>query len=73
MTMKPLKLFLTLLAFSSFSFANGVETGHANVSIVKSGIDEVDNGELFIGIKMDMQPHWHTYWKNPGDSEVPLK
>ena len=73
MTMKPLKLFLTLLAFSSFSFANAVETGHANVSIIKSGIDEGGNGELFIGIKMDMQPHWHTYWKNPGDSGGPLE
>ena len=73
MTMKPLKLFLTLLAFSSFSFANAVETGHANVSIIKSGIDEGSNGELFIGIKMDMQPHWHTYWKNPGDSGGPLE
>ena len=22
---------------------------------------------------MDMQKHWHTYWKNPGDSGGPLK
>src|SRR6266849_497638 len=23
---------------------------------------------LMAGISLEMQPHWHTYWKNPGDS-----
>ncbi len=23
------------------------------------------------GLKIDHQPHWHTYWKNPGDSGLP--
>ena len=24
-----------------------------------------------LGLKIDHQPHWHTYWKNPGDSGLP--
>ncbi len=24
--------------------------------------------ELWIGIEQAIKPHWHTYWKNPGDS-----
>ena len=31
------------------------------------------NNQLVIGIKMDMQDNWHTYWKNPGDSGGPIK
>ena len=71
--MYPLRLFLTLLAFSSFSFSNTVSTGHADVSLVKSEQSISKDGEIFIGIRMDMQTHWHTYWKNPGDSGGPLK
>ncbi len=26
---------------------------------------------LWLGLKIDHQPHWHTYWKNPGDSGLP--
>ena len=71
--MRPIRLFLTLLAFSSFSFSNTVTTGHADVSLVKSEQSISEDGEIFIGIRMDMQTHWHTYWKNPGDSGGPLK
>ena len=53
--MRPIRLFLTLLAFSSFSFSNTVSTGHADVSLVKSEQSVSKNGEVFIGIRMDMQ------------------
>jgi DsbC/DsbD-like thiol-disulfide interchange protein len=26
---------------------------------------------LWLGLKIEHQPHWHTYWKNPGDSGLP--
>lgn len=26
---------------------------------------------LWLGLKIQHQPHWHTYWKNPGDSGLP--
>ena len=26
---------------------------------------------LSLGLKIEHQPHWHTYWKNPGDSGLP--
>lgn len=26
---------------------------------------------LWLGLLIDHQPHWHTYWKNPGDSGLP--
>lgn len=29
-------------------------------------------GSLWLAIKQDIAPHWHTYWQNPGDSGAPL-
>jgi thiol:disulfide interchange protein DsbD len=26
---------------------------------------------MWLGLKIEHQPHWHTYWKNPGDSGLP--
>ena len=71
--MKIIKLFLLLLTCSSFISSNTISTGHAEVSIVKSSFSQTAENELIIGIKMDMQLHWHTYWKNPGDSGGPVK
>ena len=29
--------------------------------------------EILIGVQQRIIPHWHTYWKNPGDSGLPTK
>ncbi len=26
---------------------------------------------LWLGLQIEHKPHWHTYWKNPGDSGLP--
>ena len=67
------KLIALLLLFTSYNFANSVNTGHADVSLIKFSGNNSQANELFIGIKMDMQKNWHTYWKNPGDSGGPIK
>ncbi|WP_028997351.1 protein-disulfide reductase DsbD family protein [Azohydromonas australica] len=28
---------------------------------------------LWLGLLLEHAPHWHTYWKNPGDSGLPTK
>ena len=71
--MSAFKYFISLLIFSSFSYGNPIETGHASVSLVKFDTNLSAQNEFFIGIKMDMQKNWHTYWKNPGDSGGPIK
>jgi thiol:disulfide interchange protein len=70
--MKFLKISF-LLFFCLAINAVTVDTGHANVSLVK--FENVDEGQsqTLIGIRMDMQENWHTYWKNPGDSGGPIK
>lgn len=29
--------------------------------------------EITIATQIDLAPHWHVYWKNPGDSGLPVK
>ena len=70
--MKLLKIFFLFTLFV-FIEAEPVNTGHANVSLVKFNYPESENKNNLIGIKMDMQKNWHTYWKNPGDSGGPIK
>ncbi len=67
--MKNVKLLFLLIFFTQI-FAEPVDTGHAKVALIKG---DYVNGQLTIGIKMDMQENWHTYWKNPGDSGGPIK
>ena len=69
--MKFIKLFILLVLFTNLE-SETVNTGHAEVSLVKFS-SPVDTSKNLIGIKMDMQKNWHTYWKNPGDSGGPIK
>ena len=67
--MKKLLAALLLLSFTDLSAA-AVNTGHAKASLVA---DATQSDEfLYVGLKLDMDPGWHTYWKNPGDSGGPF-
>lgn len=36
-----------------------------------SDVDRVAPGQSFrVGLRQKLAPHWHTYWKNPGDAGV---
>ena len=69
--MKFFKFFFLLTLFIHLE-SETINTGHANVSLVKINDESISQNNL-IGIKMDMQKNWHTYWKNPGDSGGPIK
>ena len=70
--MKFLKISF-LLFFCIAINAVTVDTGHANVSLVKFESVQGNQIKNLIGIRMDMQKNWHTYWKNPGDSGGSIK
>src|ERR1043165_6654702 len=34
----------------------------------------VQPGKAFtLGIRLKIEPGWHTYWKNPGDAGLPMR
>jgi thiol:disulfide interchange protein DsbD len=59
-------LFLSILAAS-----NPVETGHAKASLI-TNLQDSQQESFYIGVRLEMQEGWHTYWENPGDSGSPF-
>jgi len=49
-----------------------VKTDEVRAELVAHAPDGVAPGKLlWLGLVIEHQPHWHTYWKNPGDSGLP--
>ena len=49
-----------------------VTTPQVRAELVAHAPEGVAEGKpLWLGLKIEHQPHWHTYWKNPGDSGLP--
>ncbi|MDP1650246.1 MAG: protein-disulfide reductase DsbD family protein [Rubrivivax sp.] len=49
-----------------------VTTPQVRAELVAHAPQGVAAGQpLWLGLKIEHQPHWHTYWKNPGDSGLP--
>jgi len=46
---------------------------HVTVSLVSEQDAVVPGRPLTLGIRLQMQPGWHTYWRNPGDSGLPTR
>ena len=63
----------TLAVVTTASAASAVvTTGEVRAELVAHAPQGVAPGrEVWLGLKIVHQPHWHTYWKNPGDSGLP--
>ncbi len=49
-----------------------VSTPQVKAELVAHAPEGVLPGKpLWLGLKIEHAPHWHTYWKNPGDSGLP--
>ena len=46
---------------------------HIQVSLVSERTAVVSDKTHWIGILLEPEPQWHTYWRNPGDSGEPPK
>src|SRR6516162_3232035 len=50
-----------------------VKTDNVRAELI-SEVAEVKAGEPFwVALRQTLRPHWHTYWKNPGDSGLPTE
>jgi thiol:disulfide interchange protein len=65
-------LLTALLVAASATAGAQVDSPHARVSLVadKSAIRLGDS--FYVALRFEMDPSWHIYWKNPGDSGYPL-
>ncbi len=58
---------LSALLFASTFAAESVKTEHARVSWVAPESFESSKTST-IGLRFELKPGWHVYWRNPGDS-----
>lgn len=72
--MKRLLSLLLVLFATGPAFAQAVvQTDHVRAELL-ADVSAVKPGEPFwVGLRQTIQPKWHTYWKNPGDSGLPTE
>ncbi len=58
---------------SSAVDATPVRTDHLLSQLVAQTTAAVPGQALRIGLLLQHDPHWHTYWRNPGDSGLPTR
>ncbi|MEI7970192.1 MAG: thioredoxin family protein [Betaproteobacteria bacterium] len=66
-------LLLLLLVHPLPLRAQPVDAPHVRVGLLP-GASHARPGETFlVGLRLEHEPGWHTYWKNPGDSGMPTR
>ncbi len=69
--MRQLFFLLSLIAFDVHAASYEAATEQVKAQLIAS-VNAVHAGdEILIGVNQRIIPHWHTYWKNPGDSGLP--
>ena len=72
----PYRIFLSVCATPlvlATAVAAPVQTDHVSVELVSETTAVVPGGSAWLGLHFVHEPHWHTYWINPGDSGLATK
>ncbi|MDX2219056.1 MAG: protein-disulfide reductase DsbD family protein [Burkholderiales bacterium] len=68
-----LALLVTLAAAPSRIFAQPVKTEHVLAELIAEQTSVQPGKPFTVALRIQHAPHWHTYWRNPGDSGLPTK
>jgi thiol:disulfide interchange protein/DsbC/DsbD-like thiol-disulfide interchange protein len=63
-----LPLLCACLVSAGAAQPGGHAAPHTRVNLVADVRGIVPGGTFTVGVRMEMDPGWHTYWKNPGDA-----
>ncbi len=66
-----LGLVFACVASITAAHAAPVKTPHVTAELVAQRSAAQPGQPLQIGLRLQHIPHWHTYWRNPGDSGLP--
>ena len=65
-----------MIAFSVFSStapANPAKKNHVEAELFSEFLTIEPGSSFWAGIRLKMDPKWHTYWRNPGDAGLATK
>jgi DsbC/DsbD-like thiol-disulfide interchange protein/cytochrome c biogenesis protein CcdA len=67
--LKVLALLVGILP--TLAHAAPVKTEHVEAELLAESAAATPGRTLTVALRLKMIPHWHTYWRNPGDSGQP--
>ncbi|HVV96965.1 MAG TPA: protein-disulfide reductase DsbD domain-containing protein [Rhodanobacteraceae bacterium] len=62
---------MVLIAHAATSPATSTDDEHVRVELISEHLALTPGQSQQLGILLRHEPHWHTYWINPGDSGLP--
>ncbi|MEM0928422.1 MAG: protein-disulfide reductase DsbD domain-containing protein [Pseudomonadota bacterium] len=65
--------FLLLITPAAAQSGAWVTTGHAESRLIAEKTAAVPGETLWLALDQQLEEGWHVYWKNPGDSGLPLE
>jgi DsbC/DsbD-like thiol-disulfide interchange protein len=69
--MRPLAV---ILLASALALSSAAQTApQTKVTLISDSSTVKPGSEFWVGIQFQLEPGWHTYWVNPGDSGEPAK
>lgn len=63
-----LVLFVTVLVPARALLAQPIVSEHVTTELIAETRTIEAGRPFWLGLRMEMEEHWHTYWANPGDS-----
>jgi len=69
----PLIILITALAPITPVAADPVQRPHIEAELIPEKSSLRPGEPLTVALRLKMEKHWHTYWKNPGDSGLPTR
>jgi len=67
-TLRTLLLLAPLVAATNVVQAAPVQQPHSQAELIAERVAVVPGETFTVALRLILQPQWHVYWKNPGDS-----
>jgi thiol:disulfide interchange protein len=64
-------LFVLAIGMPAFAASNSADVAHLHVQLIFPHSDLYPGGQNQAGLYFKLEPGWHVYWQNPGDSGEP--
>lgn len=68
-----MKNILALIILASSLIGQAVRTEHVTAELVTEFTSIKPGVPFTVALRLKMENHWHTYWRNAGDSGIPTK